>query len=268
MIRLKGSGRLATCRGISDATAMTSKAIPRLWDVPGIFHRRLGQEAGRQRSMFHEGHLLLILHDVPEPGVPERTAILFWRNPEGLWRTTDSGGGKPALKELLDRYADRIDKLEAALAEAEIAKELFEILRAVNPLRRAARNLMAAMQTAREQVDHVEIITFRDQAYNLSRASELLGEDTKNAMEYDLARVAEEQTRVANDLAKSGHRLNLLAALFLPLTAIASVFGMNLPSGLENVGPWAFWVALALGTAIGLVVRSLFGGGPVPESAS
>lgn len=241
-----------------------SRIIPKSWEVPGIFHRRLGQEAGRQRAMIHEDHLLLILHEVPEPGVPERTAILFWRNPQGFWKTTDSGGGLPALKALLDRYAARIDEHEAELAGADQAKELFQILRGANPVRRAARNLQATLQYARERVDDKDIIVLRDRAYDLSRAAELLVEDTKNAMDYDLARIAEHQARISNDLALSGHRLNLLAALFLPLTAIASVFGMNLPSGLEHFGePWAFWVALAIGLVIGLMVRSFLGGGPV-----
>lgn len=248
-------------------TSDKSRIIPKSWEVPGVFHRRLGQEPGRQRAMVHEDHLLIILHEVPDPGVPERKAILFWRNPEGLWKTDTSGGGLPALKALLDRYAHRIDKHEAELAGADEAKELFQILRGANPVRRAARNLHATLQYARERVDDKDIIILRDRAYDFSRAAELLVEDAKNAMEYDLARIAEHQARISNDLALSGHRLNLLAALFLPLTAIASVFGMNLPSGLEHFGePWAFWVALGIGLVIGLLVRRLFGGGPISST--
>src|SRR5687768_162403 len=65
-----------------------AKIIPSSWELPNIFHGRLGEAAGRQRAMVHDGHLLLILHDVPEPGVPERVAVLFWRNPQGVWRSS------------------------------------------------------------------------------------------------------------------------------------------------------------------------------------
>jgi hypothetical protein len=234
-----------------------AKIIPASWDLPSIFHRRLGEEAGRQRAMVHEDHLLLILHEVPEPGIPERVAILFWRNPEGLWRSTSSGGGLPVLKALLDRYSAQIDALEDRLEEAHHAKPLFEILRAANPARRALHNMQVALQQAREQIEgDRDIISLRDRAYDLARAAELLVEDTRNAMEYDLARTEEEQARIANQLAKSGHQLNLLAALFFPLTAIASIFGMNLPSGLEGGGPLLFWATLAGGLSIGLLLRA------------
>jgi Mg2+ and Co2+ transporter CorA len=207
--------------------------------------------------MFHEDHLLLILHDVPQPGVPERTALLFWRSPAGAWRSTESGGGLPGLKSLLDRYTTTIDGLEERLSGAHSAKPLFEILRAANPLRRALNNLQVALQQAREMVGNDrDLISMRDRAYDLARAAELLAEETKHTMDYDLALVEEEQARVANQLAKSGHQLNLLAALFFPLTAIASIFGMNMRSGLESGGVWQFWATLAGGLLIGLILRS------------
>jgi hypothetical protein len=234
-----------------------AKIIPTAWDLPLVFHRRLGESAGRQRAMVHEGHLLLILHDVPEAGVPERAAILFWRNPEGLWRSTQAGGGLPVLKALLDRYSARIDDLEERLPLAERAKELFEILRAANPLRRSLHNLQGALQQAREHFDgDRDLISVRDRAYDLARASELLIEDTKNTMDYDLAATEEEQSRIANRLAQSGHQLNLLAALFFPLTAIASIFGMSVRSGLEDAGPALFWGTVLSGLLVGLILRS------------
>jgi hypothetical protein len=238
----------------------TSKLIPRNWSVPETFHRRLGREAGRQRAMVADGHLLLILHDLPEPGVPERRALLFWRSPDGAWKTTDAGAGLPALEALLTRYAARIDDLEEALSRAKEAKHFFEILRSATPAQRSLRNMQDALQSARDAIDDREIIALRDRSYDIHRAADLLVTDTRTAMEHDLAQVAEEQAKLAQELARSGHRLNLLAALFLPLTAIASVFGMNLPSGLEQYAtPWAFWGTLVAGTLIGFVVLATLG---------
>jgi Mg2+ and Co2+ transporter CorA len=54
---------------------------------------------------------------------------------------------------------------------------------------------------------------------------------------------------------QTGHRLNILAAIFFPLTAIASLFGMNLRSGLEASPTWVFWVVFLAGIVVGMVVR-------------
>lgn len=40
-----------------------------------------------------DGHLLLILHKLPEPGAEERAARIFWRSPQGEWQSTDGGAG-------------------------------------------------------------------------------------------------------------------------------------------------------------------------------
>ena len=49
-----------------------SNVIPHNWDVPQVFRDRLGTHAGRQRTMHANGHLLIILHDVPKAEDPER----------------------------------------------------------------------------------------------------------------------------------------------------------------------------------------------------
>ena len=43
--------------------------LPYDWDVPEVFRKRLGEGAGRQRCMTADGHLLLVLHQPPTPGV-------------------------------------------------------------------------------------------------------------------------------------------------------------------------------------------------------
>jgi len=51
----------------------------------------------------------------------------------------------------------------------------------------------------------------------------------------------------------TAHRLNILAAIFLPLTARASVFGMEIHSGLpDRPGLWA--LLCAAGITVGLVL--------------
>jgi hypothetical protein len=50
--------------------------LPPSWDVPQEFRNRLGKQAGRQRAMLSEGHLLLILHRPPDPHRDKRWGTL------------------------------------------------------------------------------------------------------------------------------------------------------------------------------------------------
>src|SRR5262249_48888616 len=72
--------------------------VPFDWELPELLRGRLGGAAGRQRAMAADGHLLLILHQPPSAGVPERTARVFWRDPQGEWRANALGGGAQALR--------------------------------------------------------------------------------------------------------------------------------------------------------------------------
>ncbi len=228
-----------------------------MWEVPSIFRQRLGTTVGRQRLMEHDGHLLLILHEVPEPGVPERQGLFFWRDPSGHWKTNVRGQGLPTLRALVGRYVQRVDLLESAFAEADAAQKLFPVLRAINPIVRACKHVHQVIQATREALPKDrEIIDIRDLAGEVVRAAELLEAEARTALEFDIAENAETQATLNRQLAMVGQRLNLLAAMFLPLTAVASVFGMNLPSGLEGAAqPMLFWVVLAVGIGMGLVVR-------------
>ena len=58
-------------------------------------------------------------------------------------------------------------------------------------------------------------------------------------------------SRFGEQSARSGHRLNVLAALFFPLTALTSFFGMNLPLGMEKASLWSTAVVLLGGCALG-----------------
>lgn len=240
---------------------MTS-IVPFTWAVPEIFRQRLGTSMGRQRLMEHDGHILLILHEVPKPGVPERRGLLFWRDPQGRWETDVRGQGLPELQDLVGRYAARVDALEHDFGAATTAEALFPVLRAITPLLRSAKHVHQVLQSAREAVrEDRDIIDLRDRAEELLRAAELLDAEARTALEFDIAESSEAQAKLNHQLAMTGQRLNLLAAMFLPLTAIASVFGMNLPSGLGGVSsPLLFWGVLVVGIGVGLVVRGRLGG--------
>lgn len=242
----------------------SDRAAPRLrlpidWQVPSAFTNRLGDRAGRQRAMSADGHLLLILHEPPQPGVSQRTGRLFWRDPTGNWRSTFQGSGVQALMEHLAEFAQRVDALEKEFESADSADDYYSLVRAVAPLHRSARNLHAALEQARELMPQdADLINARDQSVEIERALDLLHNDASHGLDYTVARQAEHQAEATYQMAVAGYRLNLLAAAFFPIATIGTVFGMNLTHGLEAPKyAGVFWVLLIFGLMSGAVLVAL-----------
>ena len=232
--------------------------LPQMWNVPRVFRDRLGETAGRQRIMYAEGHLLIILHQVPKADETERGARLFWRTPEGQWQSNNLGPGIGALQKHLAEYGDAVEELDRDEERADSADDYFRILRWLAPLRRSTRNLYDTLQQARETVaEEPDLIVCRDRAYGIQRAAELLQSDTQSALDCDIARRMEEQAQSSYRMSLAAHRLNVLAAIFLPIATIASIFGMNLGHGLEEaLVPWPFVLILGLGIGLGFLIKA------------
>ncbi len=242
--------------------------IPSGWDLPAALRARIGQGSGRQRAMVCDGHLLIVLHRVPTANQNTREGVMFWRAPAGAdaenaldspmpaeWRSTATKDGLPSMRLHLDEYERVIAELEKRYEAAKDARDLFEILEADAPIYRSATNLGNALQSALDQMpDATELLPLREQAGDFERAAELLQTDAKNALDYRIARGNEESARLANEAARSGQRLNIIAAITLPITALSGVFGMNLPSGLEGAPPALFWGVFGVGAAFGIVL--------------
>jgi hypothetical protein len=232
--------------------------IPPSWSLPDALRARLGQTTyGRQRAIFEEGHLVLVLHKPPGPDDSSREGMLLWRNPSGDWQYNRGGPGPGTLKRLLQTYTELEQKLAQDYEQAVDTKALFDLLEALTPLARSARNVHHALQAAREALKADPfILEMRDQAYGLERNFELLLEDTRNAIQYRTARKAEEQARLSEQALHASHRLNVLAALFFPLTAVASLFGMNLTHGLATDDAVLFWVVALVCLGLGYAMKS------------
>jgi hypothetical protein len=232
--------------------------LPGNWNVPRVFRDRLGRNAGRQRLMLADGHLLLVLHAPPSPEERNRQGRFFWRSPEGTWQSNSLGPGIKALEKHLGEYAQAVEKLEDAEDRAQLADEYFPILQAITPLRRAAKNLHDVLQEARQAArDDQELIACRDQAYIIHRSAELLQSDMKTGLDCAVVRQAENEAKSGRQMALAGHRLNVLAALFFPIATVATIFGMNLENGLEHaLTPVLFWVVLVVGVIVGLLLKA------------
>ena len=235
-----------------------SPVLPSTWKVPELFHSRLGEQAGRQRMMNADGHLLLILHKVPESGSFDRIPIIFWRDAVGAWKSTGGGAGIADLKEQLDQFNKVVDKLEHQIQQPPSSANYFDILQDTGPLLRLVRNMHGTLQQAREAFPNDRhILNARDQAGELERELELLHADAKNGLEFIFARQAEVEAKNTKQLVSAQHRLNMLVALFLPLTALGSAFGMNFRHGFESITtPILFWSVLIVGVLLGVIVKA------------
>lgn len=234
-----------------------AKVIPEGWSVPERIRQRVGAQAGQQRALVEAGHLVLVLHAPPEPNETSRPARIFWRSPEGQWRATGAGQGDGLG--VLTRHLEALGKLvqswDARVDAGKTAEDFFAVLSAATPLQRTTRNLHKALQAAREAIDDRALITLRDRAAELERGAELLVADARNGMEFTIARSAEEQAAQGRRAAEAQHKLNLLAAMFFPVTAIGSILGINLRTGLESAPPAVFWAVLVLSFGVGFVIR-------------
>ena len=90
--------------------------------------------------------------------------------------------------------------------------------------------------------------------------AELLYSDSKNSLDFVIARRSEQQAEASHQMAVSSHRLNVLAAFFFPIATLSAIFGVNMRFGLEqdrmnSIVP--FVSMLLLGLVTGFVLKSL-----------
>ncbi len=218
---------------------------------------QLSNRNGCQRCVHGQnGQLLLVLHEVPQPSVPERMALFFWFDGEQWHSAGPNGLG--GLFALLEEYSKAIDEQEAIIDDADTAKEIFDLIRHAGPLARSSRNLYHALVDAAVLLPKdKELRSARDRAHENERAADLLYADARVTLEFIRAERAEEQARSSDRLARLGFRLNLLAGFFLPLVALGGLMGMNvkLPDFVQN----AFWLIFLGGLIFGVLILVLVG---------
>jgi Mg2+ and Co2+ transporter CorA len=217
--------------------------------------------------MTHDGHVLIILHELPDPEEPEiRVGKLFWRQPNGEWRSTGSPlRSIEPLRNLMETFLRRSEELEEQIESAATAADYFGVLHRAAPFLRTARNLSRTLQEARQAAGaDKDLIGIRDAAQDTERAAELIHAYAKDGLDFTIAKNAEQNAQNTEHVIRSGHQLNLLAALFLPITAVGSLLGMNLVHGFETWhAPWTFWCVAGISFALGFWIKSAL---PRPKS--
>jgi len=225
--------------------------IPHDWQIPTSISSRIAEIPGTQRCLEANGHLILILHKMPTPDDFKRDERLFWRSPDGTWVSDNLGAGINALHRHVIEFNDRVLKLEEMEIRATSAEEYFKIRHEVTPIYRAARNMSATISRGYDMFqDDRGLLACRNLAATVERTAELLKEDANFSLEYFMAKQAELQSLAV-------HRLNLIASVFFPILAVASIFGMNLEHGFEHRATWIFWLFVTSGILIGMVMKFL-----------
>jgi Mg2+ and Co2+ transporter CorA len=223
--------------------------LPSNFEIERDLREQLSGRPGHQRCVVGESELLLVVHEVPEAGIPERKAIFFWRKHDGCWLEPD-GNGLNELGALLDRYAKAIDTNEELLEKTESTELVFKILKHAGPLTRSSRNLVHALEeTLVQEPDDHQILSFRDRARELERAAELLQSDARETLIFWQAEASEAHAKASDRLGKILFKLNLITGFFLPLVALGSLLGMNvnLPSFIDHL----FWLIFFGGLVFG-----------------
>jgi Mg2+ and Co2+ transporter CorA len=237
------------------------KIVPDYWPIPDTLRQRLGERAGKQRCLVDAGHALLVLHRAPRAHERTRQAVVFWRSPAGEWRSDPGKDSIDSLREHVETYGEALEELEERVEGAKRATEYFAILQRIQPLVRATRNMHAAISQLKEQCANTqnaeELIAIRDRAYELERVADFIAADAENGMEFMVAQHAEETADISVRIAAETHRLNLLAAVCLPVTALGAILGMNLQNGLEGLPePLTFWLVVAAAFGFGYFLRN------------
>ena len=237
-----------------------SSLLPPTWQIPQVFHERLGETAGRQRCIKEDNQLLIVLHRPPEPAQIERQARLFWQDEEGNWHDSEGENGLNGLASHLREFENTIRQIEELEDQASISREYFGVLSQLSPLTRTARNCHVVMQEARTLTDDKRILELRDRSYQIARTAELLYEEARTDLDFIVAQRAEQQAESSHRMAVAAHRLNMLVAFFFPFATLSAVYGVNMTHGLETINaPWTFYIFNGVGFLLGLILISIVG---------
>ncbi len=228
------------------------------WTLPPEIESRLSEDSyGPQRAIYEADHLLLILHKLPTEDDLRREPILFLLTPDNKLLCNGRPNGTTRLNRLIEDYRSRWETLENRYKLDSDAADLFDLTEATTPLKRSSANMANAIQQARElSKDYRYFIGVRDAAMDVSRAFEILLSDLRSALDFRIAKKAEEQYARSEEIAAAQHKLNVLAGFTFPVMAFATLLGMNLSHGFEKQSPLIFWGILGIGVLIGIFVRS------------
>jgi magnesium transporter len=222
-----------------------------------IFEKATGRLLSAELDLFIGPDYLITLPDTPLP--PLSAMFERLRTREDLREQNFSKGSGYLLYKIVDTNVDssfpmlrkmgnKLDRLEDDIFEgrsSEIVRELSnakqEIInfrKIVRPQRAVLRDLERTKQ--RYLAEELEIY-FDD----ISDAAERIWDTLENYKEVVEALESTNESVISHRLNDSFRILTAASVILLPLTLIASIYGMNVPVPGEGT-PYAFWLIVAL----------------------
>ena len=274
--------------------ARARQAIARLAVIPSEAQEILCEQDDRRRVEVLDDGLLAIISDLTfEPNSdPAEVSPLWWHISKRLivtgrihplktideLRSTVRGGLKVAsaiellvwflarrtatLRDLTEGMAEQVSEIEDEILGGAIRQQreqlgrirrfCAQIRRHFGPDRVAFRRLLQAKSTLLDEEQTESMRTEIDElSFLVDEVNEL----------YERAKLLQEElaSRVAENTGRSLYVLAILSAVFLPMTLITGIFGMNVAGlpGLHSYGAF-WWVMLLIGLAGAVTLGAIF----------
>jgi len=234
-----------------------------------VFEKATGRLLSAELDLFIGPDYLITLPDTPLPPLSAMFERLSSR--EELRESTFSKGSGYLLYKIVDTNVDaafpmlrkmgnKLDRLEDDIFEgrsSEIVRdisnakqEIINFRKIVRPQRAVLRDLERTKQ--RYLAEELEIY-FDD----ISDAAERIWDTLENYKEVVEALESTNEAVLSHRLNDSFRILTAASVILLPLTLIASIYGMNVPVPGENE-PYAFWVVVGLMALMLIVLMVIF----------
>ena len=235
-----------------------------------LFEKETGRLLTAEMDLFMGPDYLITLPNIPLP--PITSMFERYREKEDLRRDVFSKGPGYLLYKIVDTAVDasfpmlrktaiKLDRIEDDIFEgksteivrdiSEAKQEIINFRRIVRPQRAVLRDLERTKQRyLQEDLD----IYFDD----ITDAAERIWDVLENYKEVAEALEDSNESVLSHRLNESLRVLTAFSVAMLPLTLLASVFGMNVPLPGQEGSPSEFWVIVALMAAILLSVLLFF----------
>lgn len=262
-------------------------------DIDEVIEQALLANETRPRAVTSDRGLLLVLRGVnmnPGADPDDMVAIRLWIEPQriissrrrkllsiqDLREAILAGNGPRTVGEfvvrLVERLAERIgevvDDIEDSVEHAEqlsTSADTTELQNVVGDLRRQTAAIRRYLAPQRDALDrlyrnpgslftHEEADELREQADRITRYLE----DLDLVRERAIVLREELMNRIAHEQNSRVYLLSVVAAIFLPLTFVTGLLGMNVAGLPGTANPIAFSLSLVLMVALGVGLAILF----------
>lgn len=242
---------------------------PRYFLVARMLYEDMAREANplvsEQVSMFAGPHTILTFQQIPgDVWDPVRERI---KNPDSRFHTHNSGYLLYALLDalvdaifpLLDSYADHIDRIESRILTKpddaiihdihDLKRELMLLRREAWPLRELIRSILDQDSTLMDDQTRLYMRDVGDHAVAVIELVETYRELTTGLADAWLGMMSHRMNEVMKVL-------TIVAALFIPISFLAGVFGMNFDTVpyLHDPAGFAFFCIACVGVVVTMLL--------------